>query len=150
MENLAGNIRLETYRHGFEIYRESTTLRSRILLESVGRSEPASDYDFPDIDIYLGAFLGERLIGTLILTPLDAETVRMRQLAVDENFRGKGIGKALVEKSEDIARSKGFTKMLLHARESVLEFYLRLGYETDGERFFEIEIPHRIMQKTLK
>ncbi|MDD3095825.1 MAG: GNAT family N-acetyltransferase [Candidatus Neomarinimicrobiota bacterium] len=150
MQNFAGNIRLETYRYGCEIYRESNTLRSRILLESLGRSEPASDYDFPDIDIYLGAFLGERLIGTLILTPLDAKTVRMRQLAVDENFRGSGIGKALVEKSEAIARSHGFSLMMLHARVSVLEFYQKLGYERAGERFFEIEIPHWLMQKKLK
>ncbi len=149
MESIKDNVRLETYEHGFSIYHESNLLRSRILLESLGRDEPASDYDFPDIDTYLGAFLGERLIGTVILTPLDEEKARMRQLVVDENFRDKGIARILVEKSEELARNKGFKQMILHARESAKEFYLHLGYEIASERFFEIEIPHYIMQKNL-
>lgn len=147
MKNM--QIRLETYAYGYDIYRESNTLRSRILLEYLGRTEPASDYDFPDKDIYLGAFLGERLIGTLILTPLDTGIVQMRQLAVHEDFRRQGIGRALVEQSEKIAKEKGFARMILHARESALLFYQKLDYRQIGERFFEIEIPHWEMEKIL-
>lgn len=143
------NIRLETYQYGYEIYRESNKFRSRILLENLGRTEPASDYDFPEKDIYLGAFLGERLIGTLILTPLDEKNIQMRQLAVDENFRKQGIGRSLVEKSEAIAKERGFCNMVLHSRESAIAFYLNLGYQRIGERFFEIEIPHWKMEKIL-
>lgn len=142
-------IRLETYQYGYDIYRESNTLRSRILLENLGRTEQASDYDFPEKDIYLGAFIGERLIGTLILTPLDKENIQMRQLAVDEDFRRQGIASALVKKSEAIAKEKGFSRMILHSRESAIVFYQNLGYQRYGERFFEIEIPHWKMEKIL-
>jgi ribosomal protein S18 acetylase RimI-like enzyme len=143
------HIRYETYKYGYEIYKESNSLRTRILLENVGRDEPASDYDFPDKDLYLGAFLGERLVGTLILTPLDKQNVQMRQLAVDEDFRKLGIGRSLVEQSETLARENGFSRIMLHARESALAFYHHLGYRRLGERFYEIELPHWEMEKTL-
>jgi len=143
------NITLKTYDHGFDIYRESVKLRTKILLEPLGRLETVSDYDFPEKDIYLGAFLGENLIATLVLTPLEDRQLRMRQLAVDANFRNKGVGKALVHKAEELAKERGFSRMTLHARESVLDFYDRLGYRRQGERFIEVSLPHWTMDKVL-
>jgi ribosomal protein S18 acetylase RimI-like enzyme len=143
------NITLKTYDHGFDIYRESVKLRTKILLEPLGRPETVSDYDLPDKDIYLGAFLGENLIATLVLTPLEDGRMRMRQLAVDANFRNKGVGKALVQKAEELAKERGFSRMTLHARESALDFYDRLGYRRQGERFIEVDLPHWTMDKVL-
>lgn len=143
------NITLKTYEHGYAIYAESVKLRTGILLAPLGRSETVSEYDFPEKDIYLGAFLGESLIATLVLTPLNDKRIRMRQLAVGENFRNIGIGKALVKRSEAIARDLGFTTMTLHARESALAFYDQLGYRRCGERFVEVDLPHWEMEKSL-
>jgi predicted GNAT family N-acyltransferase len=53
----------------------------------------------------------------------------------------------MVERSEAIAREHGFTDMILHARESAVPFYERLGYERVGERFEEVSIPHWRMRK---
>jgi len=39
--------------------------------------------------------------------------------------------------------------MVLHAREAAIPFYLRLGYELEGEPFTEVGIPHRRMVKLL-
>ncbi|MDZ7796807.1 MAG: GNAT family N-acetyltransferase [Candidatus Marinimicrobia bacterium] len=143
------SIALKTYEHGFAIYQESVILRTRILLETIGRPEKASEFDFPEKDIYLGAFLGERLVATLILTPVDNEKIQMRQLAVNENFRNIGIGRTLVKKSEMISLERGFKYLILHARESVLDFYDRLGYKRCGERFIEVNLPHWKMEKSL-
>lgn len=149
MQHVLENIELKIYEHGFAIYRESVKLRNQILLEPLDRSEPVSDYDFPEKDIYIGAFLGERLLGTLVLTPVDSSTAKMRQLAVHERFRKQGIGHALVEKFENIARHLGFTKIVLHARESAVLFYKHLDYIRIGKRFVEVDLPHWKMEKNL-
>ena len=39
--------------------------------------------------------------------------------------------------------------LTLHARETAVAFYLRLGYRVVGEPFVEVTIPHRTMEKLL-
>ena len=89
------------------------------------------------------------IVGYLNLTPLDAQTVKMRQVAVSPEAQGQGIGTALVRFSEALAAQQGFHEMVLHARETAVPFYLRLGYEQVGERFEEVGIPHFKMRKQL-
>jgi predicted GNAT family N-acyltransferase len=39
--------------------------------------------------------------------------------------------------------------MVLHARETAVPFYLKLGYEVVGGQFEEVGIPHFKMEKKL-
>lgn len=73
----------------------------------------------------------------------------MRQVAVQADLQGQGLGRILVEFSEATARAHGFARMVLNARDTAVNFYLRLGYEIEGEPFTEVTIPHRRMSKLL-
>ena len=73
----------------------------------------------------------------------------MRQVAVVSDLQGQGIGRALVEYSEALARKLGFRRMVLHARETAVAFYKKLGYLRIGGRFEEVTIPHWAMTKQL-
>ena len=73
----------------------------------------------------------------------------MRQVAVEPDLQGQGIGAEMVRLSEQVGSEKGFTEMILHARDTAVAFYLRLGYEIVGEPFEEVTIPHREMRKPL-
>lgn len=84
-----------------------------------------------------------------MLRPLLDGDVRMRQVAVVPELQGQGIGRAMVEYSEALARTVGFTRMILHARETAVAFYEKLGYAKVGERFVEVTIPHWAMAKRL-
>jgi Histone acetyltransferase len=72
----------------------------------------------------------------------------MRQVAVDEKLRRRGIGTALVSESERIARDAGYSRVVLHARMAAAGFYEKLGYEREGEPFTEVGIAHVAMRKT--
>lgn len=100
--------------------------------------------------LHLAAFdsRGE-LIGYLNLTPAGDGQVKMRQVAVAEAWQGRGVGQSLVKASETLARQLGFKKMTLHARETAVPFYTKLAYETVGDRFEEVTIPHFCMEKNL-
>lgn len=90
-----------------------------------------------------------RLVGTLILTALSEAEVKMRQVAVEETWQGKDIGARLVAFAEDLARRKGFRKVVLNARKSVVGFYEKLEYERIGGEFIEVTLPHQKMGKKL-
>ncbi|MCK5817275.1 MAG: GNAT family N-acetyltransferase [Candidatus Marinimicrobia bacterium] len=143
------NITFKSFRHDSPLYDESIVLRNRILIEAVGRHEDCRDFDFPEKDIYISAFDGNALIGTAIITPLDDNTVQMRQMAVDEIYQGQGVGKAIADEFERVALKNGYSKVILHARESAVHFYKAVGYELRDDKFYEIEIPHYEMRKDL-
>lgn len=87
-------------------------------------------------------------LGGLLLRPHGPE-LKMRQVAVRADLQGRGVGRSLVEASEDYARTHNYQRIVLHARTSAVPFYLAVGYETEGDEFEEVGIPHLFMFKNL-
>jgi predicted GNAT family N-acyltransferase len=131
-------------------YRETVALRFRILREPLGLGFTQEQLAAESSDLHLAAYEGRALAACLVLTPLDADSVKMRQVAVEANRQGQGIGRDLVRCSEEIARERGFSRMVLSARDTAVEFYLRLGYNVVGDPYEEVTILHRKMEKALK
>lgn len=76
--------------------------------------------------------------------------VRLRQMAVNNNLQGKGVGRALMNFAENIARDQGFRRLTMHARKTAIGFYEHLGYQICSEEFEEVTIPHYVMEKRLR
>ena len=125
------------------------TLRNEILRKPLGLSLNKEDLDKEKDDILMGAFEDDRLLGCCLLTRMDAQTVRLRQMAVPNNMQGKGVGRALMIFAENIARDLGYKKLCMHARKTAIGFYQKLGYSITGDEFTEVTIPHYIMEKAL-
>ena len=53
----------------------------------------------------------------------------IEDVAVNKNYRGKGIGKKLVEKLIGIASEKSCDKTVLNSSEKNSEFYEKIGFE---------------------
>lgn len=130
-------------------YALCVALRRAVLRQPLG-------LDFTELDLaaegdtfHLACFEGDRLLGTLMLTPRGETVVQMRQVAVAEGRQGQGLGTLLVRESEAEARRRGFKTMTLHARDVAVPFYLNLGYACVGEPFTEVGIGHQEMEKTL-
>lgn len=69
-------------------------------------------YVAPEGRLFL-AFSGEKLAGCVALRKLEDEICEMKRLFVREDFRGQNIGKILIEKLFEEARSNGYKKMRL-------------------------------------
>ena len=132
-------------------YDEAVRLRYEVLRRPLGLEFEPEQFAGEYADMHLAAYTaGGRLAGYLCLTPVDADVVKMRQVAVAPEFQGKGVGKLLVAASETLAQSAGYRLMTMHARETAVPFYERLGYATVGARFEEVTIPHFKMEKSLR
>ena len=89
------------------------------------------------------------LVACLVLKSLPKEEIKMRQVAVLEAVQRRGIGQLMVTASEELSRTLGFKKMVLHARKTAVPFYKKLKYKTSGKEFMEVDIPHFKMVKKL-
>ena len=137
--------------HGSPEWEEAVELRQDVLRTplSLRFSEAQLAAEGPP-ERHVVARVGGVIVGTAIVVPLDAATVKVRQVAVRADQRGTGLGRGLMQRAEEVARAAGFRTVRLHARLVVRDFYEKLGYVAEGGVFEEIGIPHTVMTKALE
>lgn len=129
-----------------------TALRGRVLREPLGLHYTAVDFDEEKDDLHLvGTIDGQVVGGLLVRTAGQPDRVwKIRQLAVDPDFQKSGHGSQLMAAAETAARDRSIAELVLHSRETVVGFYEKLGFESEGEQFEEVGLPHRRMRKGLR
>ncbi|MBN8835668.1 MAG: GNAT family N-acetyltransferase [Sphingobacteriia bacterium] len=140
---------LQIIDHNSEDYKKMVDLRYQILRKPLGLTFTAEDLEKEKNDILIGCFDDDKLEGCCILTETAPGTVRLRQMAVSAGLQGKGIGRVIMAFAENVARDAGYKKLTMHARDTALGFYEKLGYSIVGNRFEEVTIPHYVMEKDL-
>lgn len=135
--------------HGTKEYHQMIKLRNDILRQPLGLSFTEEELAREKEDILIGAFDDDELLACCLMTKEDNSSLRLRQMAVQNNLQGKGIGASMMNFAETVARDKGYKKLVMHARKTALAFFEKLGYKVVGDEFIEITIPHYIMEKNL-
>jgi GNAT superfamily N-acetyltransferase len=135
--------------HGSSEYWATVALRASVLRQPLGLQYSAEELQGEADSHHFASYCGDRVIACLVLRPLDGGEMRMRQLAVVPELQRRGIGRALVAYSEAWASVAGYRRMILHARETAVAFYEKVGYSRRGDRFEEVSIPHWVMEKRL-
>lgn len=136
--------------HGTPEYQQMIKLRDDILRKPLGLSFSQEELLQEKDQILIGAFDDDKMLGCCMLVNEGDGVVRLRQMAVNNNLQGKGIGRALMNFAENIARDQGFKRLTMHARKTAVGFYEHLGYQISSEEFEEVTIPHFIMEKRLR
>ena len=131
-------------------YMQELELRDKVLRKPLGMSLSDDNLEADKNDIHIGAFVDNKLVGVLILTRLNQNEVKMRQVAVGEEMRSKKIGSKMVAYAELFSSNLQYTTMVLNARKTAVGFYEKLGYNKVGNEFLEINIPHFKMSKFLR
>jgi predicted GNAT family N-acyltransferase len=72
---------------------------------------------------------------------------RIGRMAVDIEWRRKGIGGRLLKFLEEEAAAQGVNTYVLNAQEYVKDFYATHGYVERGDTFLEADIVHILMRK---
>lgn len=135
--------------HGTPEYQKMIQLREEILRRPLGLQFDTEELESERQNILMAAYEDDQMLGCCMLVEEAPDTVRLRQMAVLNDLQGKGIGKALMNFAENIARDRGYRKITMHARKNAQGFYEKMGYRKKGEEFHEITIPHYVMEKQL-
>ena len=145
MEN-GPHIECELIEWGSVKYIQSLALRHEVLRKPLGMIFDPAIFPEEKGEIHLVANHGDWLVGCMILTEAGND-LKMRQVAVANKYRRNKVGARMVALAEAKAIEMGKQKMVLHARDSALDFYLSLGYYIVGDQFEEVGIPHHRMEK---
>ena len=87
--------------------------------------------------------------GRLLAPGVVADDASVGRLAVAEAVRGQGVGAAVLDLLEALARERGWPAVELHAQTHALGFYDRAGYVPFGHVYMEAGIEHQSMRKRL-
>lgn len=114
-------------------------IREKVFVEEQG---VARELEWDDSDAscdHAVAFDGEgRAIGTARLLPEG----RIGRMAVLKDWRGRGVGAALLGAMLERASGRGMAVVSLHAQTHAAGFYRRFGFRERGGEFQEAGIPH--------
>ncbi len=135
--------------HGSEEYKQMVQLRLQILRQPLGLSFTHEELLKEKDEMLIAAFDDEEIMGCCMLCPVNENTIRLRQMAVQNQVQRKGIGASILSFAENIARDKGYKKMMMHARLAAMGFYEKFGYKPNGQEFYEVDLPHYLMEKDL-
>ena len=136
---------------GSNRYEQLVELRYKVLLEPLGLKFLDSHRDKEVNYLHIGCInnLDDKLIGGLMLIPLDDKNIRMMQVAVDGKYQGEGVGHELVAYAEKRAKKAGFQYIIMHAMINVIGFYEKMGYHQEGDIFEEGGISFARMVKEI-
>jgi predicted GNAT family N-acyltransferase len=110
---------------------------------------PAEEFDgLEDEATQIVALAENGVVATCRLRRLGGDC-RLERMAVRKRLRGTGVGRALLECAEAVAREDGSPRMVLNAQTRALGFYAANGYAPEGEAFIEAGIEHVRMTKDL-
>ena len=84
----------------------------------------------------------DQAVATGRLLPARNGEAQVGRLAVHRSLRGSGAGRQVLAALQDAARQQGVQTLMLHAQESAIGFYRRLGWQPRGEPFVEAGVRH--------
>ena len=119
---------------------------------------PTKDVVFPE-DTWPGALhLGVRIDGALVATSSwvprahgGEPGVQLRGMATAAHLQGTGVGGLLLEAGCRRQAAAGTTLVWARARDAALGFYLRHGFQVEGEGFIDAatQLPHHLVVRQL-
>ena len=132
-------------------WREYFLFRYKILRKPIGLHRSTIRDKIEKISFHIMATNNKReIIGVGRLHFVNTKESQIRYMAVDKNFRKKGVGNAIVHKLEMHSIDSHRNNIILNARENAVIFYSKLGYINFGKIDVGIDIKHFQMKKNLK
>ncbi len=113
------------------------------------------------IDEYLKSsfiFIAEqnkKIVGVIVLSPLSEDLVEIKNIAVEPEFQGQGIGSYLIENMISVAIEQGYKEICIGtANSSIGQLYLyqKLGFEfyEIKKNFFILHYPDKILENGIQ
>jgi predicted GNAT family N-acyltransferase len=103
----------------------------------------------PDCTHAIAEDASGRVIGTGRLLPVEGKTGRIGRMAVYADWRGRGVGAAILKALMSEAKRRGANEIVLHAQIHAEAFYLQHGFLRQGDVYEEAGIAHITMRRAL-
>lgn len=125
-------------------------LRYRVLRKPLNQLKGSEKNDGDETGIHFAYFEDNTIKAIARLDYQENKMAQVRFVAVDNNLQAKGLGKAIMLAVEKRCEDDGIEKIILHARDYAVDFYLKLNYRLieKSYKLFDV-LQHFLMEKSL-
>lgn len=131
---------------GLEKLPQAAAIREEVFVEEQGFHN-----EFDDIDrqaVHLVVMDGETPVAAgRVYWEEDCKVWHVGRVCVRKPWRGKELGRLVMEGLEKEARKRGAEKLMLSAQVQARGFYEKLGYSAYGGEYLDEHCPHIAMEK---
>ena len=127
-------------------------MRFRVFVDEqhVPAQEEIDEHDRTDTDARHALIReGDKPVAAGRYYRIDGTTAQVGRMAVLAEYRGRRIGRRLLDALVDDARRRGFARIALNAQDHAVAFYAKAGFTPFGETLVECNISHQPMELTL-
>lgn len=125
-------------------------LRYRVLRQPLNQPLGSEKNEGDETGIHFAIFENKVIKAIARLDLQENNIAQVRFVAVETETQGKGYGKKIMEAVEDECTKRGIQKIILHARDYAVDFYLKLNYSLleKSYKLFDV-LQHYLMEKNL-
>ena len=129
-------------------------LRIKVFVEeqNVPMELELDEKDNSENTVHIGFFDNNKLIGAARLIDLDKDVIHIGRVAIDKEYRGRGIGRELINGCENIAQQILKRKIIIELSSQIQaeKFYESLGYNRVNDKIYlDAGIEHVDMRKEI-
>lgn len=129
-------------------YDAERLLRWEVLSKPYGMP-PGSELQPEEMQsLHLVALEGKRLVGCICFHPESKIKGRVFEMAVSEEYQGKGFARQLLHTLEQMLIERGIQDVYLYAKGDSEDFYSRMGYLPEEDFIVQMGLKQRMMRKT--
>ncbi len=131
-----------------ELPKEAMDIRQEVFVQEQGFHDEFDDID--RIAWHILIYFDKQPAACCRLFPSDREnTYTIGRVAVRKQYRGKDLGKLIMQQAEKWLCEKHIRTLELSAQVRVRAFYESLGYIASGEEYLDEFCPHIHMEKQI-
>ena len=125
-------------------------LRYRVLRAPLNQPLGSERNDGDKTGIHFALYENEQLQAIARLDQTEKLISQVRFVAVENSSQGKGFGRLIMDATEKKSKDMGNIKMILHARDYAVDFYVKLNYSLiePSYKLFDV-LQHYLMEKNL-
>ncbi len=126
-------------------YELLTMIREKVFIEE---QEVTSQLEWDGMDkdaIHFLAFKDKKGVGCARAFVIQ-NRMQLGRMAVLREYRGEGIGSALIETAITLAKLNQLSGIYISAQCHAIDFYKKFGFEVTSDIYLDAEIPHRDMK----
>jgi predicted GNAT family N-acyltransferase len=120
-------------------------IREKVFIEEQ-KVTPQLEWDgLDERAIHFLAYQDEKAVGCARSLIIE-NYMQLGRMAVLKEYRGEGIGRALIAKAVTTAKLNQLMAIDISAQCHAIDFYVRFGFTITSEIYLDAEIPHRDMR----
>lgn len=131
-------------------YSKSKMLRWELLLKPLGLPPGSEVLPKEENFIHLVALDKTQVVGCVVFHVEEEGVGVIDQMAISEEYRGKGFGRKIAHAIEEEALKRGIKEIHIEANDEAASFYEALGYKKTAETAEKMGVVYQVLVKKIE